>query len=233
LGLRNWHWGTDVTKDKKTGVPDEVIRAIAEVEQQRAAYRENPDPLLVSTAVEEEQSVALSAEELLDECAAQPETDIGNGTRMLIRFGDRMRHVNNIGWHGYDGRRWLEDVSGAVVRQFAHRTAEFIDDEAIKLDCSPDEQAKIEAGRLAREAIKKMGKPGKEWTSEQLVEFERLQKDVDAMAKVEKDRSGRISSRHAHAKSAAGTSKIDNMLKESGGLFEVAWDSAAGSGGLM
>lgn len=204
-----------MTKDKKTGVPDDVMRAIAEVEQQRAAYRENPDPLPVSNPIEEEQSAQLSAEELLDECAAQPETDIGNGTRMLIRFGDRMRHVNNIGWHGYDGRRWLEDVSGAVVRQFAHRTAEFIDDEAIKLDCSSDEQAKIEAGRLAREAIKKMGKPGKEWTSEQLVELERLQQDVDAMAKVEKDRSGRISSRHAHAKSAAGTSKIDNMLKES------------------
>lgn len=202
-------------KDKsKSGVPEKVAQMIAMATQQRRMYGANPDPLPVAESEEAEPVLELSPDEILEECSEQPETDIGNANRLLIRFGERIRHVTHIGWHGYDGKRWLEDASGAVVRRFAHRTAEHIDDEAVRLDCSEDEQAKIAAGRLAREELKKLGKAEKGWDAEKLAEYERLQKDVEKMERVEKDRSGRISSRHGHAKQAAGTSKINNMLQE-------------------
>lgn len=203
-------------KDKKTpkGVPEDVLNMLATAAQQRRLYAGNPDPLPVAEAEPEDDVLELSREEMTEECSAEPETDIGNANRFLIRFGSLVRHVTHVGWHGYDGTRWLEDASGSFVRRFAHRTAEFIDDEAVKLDCSEDEQAKIAAGKMAREELKKLGKADKSWDAEKLAEFERLQKDVEKMDKVEKDRSGRISSRHGHAKQAAGTSKINNMLQE-------------------
>lgn len=202
-------------KDKtKSGVPEQVASMIALATQQRRMYARNPDPLPVIQADEPEDALDLSPEEKLEECSQQPETDIGNANRLLIRYGENIRHVTHVGWHGFDGKRWLEDASGAVVRRFAHRTAEFIDDEAIQLDCSEDEQALLAAGKIAREQMKALGKATKDWGPDKLAEYERLQQDVEKMEKVEKDRSGRISSRHGHAKSAAGTSKINNMLQE-------------------
>ncbi|MBD9390144.1 hypothetical protein IB237_23365 [Agrobacterium sp. AGB01] len=198
----------------KSGIPDQVARMMALATQQRRQYDANPDPLPVVEPSDDEDVLQLSAEEILEECSEQPETDIGNANRLLIRFGERIRHVTHIGWHGYDGKRWLEDASGAVVRRFAHRTAEHIDDEAVRLDCSEEEQAKIAAGKIARDEIKKLGKSDKSWDADKLAGYERLQAEIEKMDRVEKDRSGRISSRHAHAKQAAGTSKINNMLQE-------------------
>jgi len=275
-----------VTKGKKTtgGMPEEVKRALAEAEEQRAVYRQNPDPLPVAEPIEEPEALELSASEILEECAKEPETDIGNARRLLNRYGDRIRHVTHVGWHGYDGKRWLEDPSGSVVRRFAHLTAEFIDDEAIRLDCNLDEQAKIEAGRLAIARMKEMGRPPtvsaeidqthidkldkliadkaeaekekvklgnpkadwlddmhqmhqalkerikvgnkaerekqkmldatSSWTPAQYAEYARLEEDVAKMEDVQDGRTGRMSSRHSHAKSSAGTSKINNMLTE-------------------
>ena len=198
----------------RSGIPETVARIIAQANAQRGAYVQNPDPLTVAEPEPEEESFALSPDEILENCAREPETDIGNARRIIERFGNQILHVTNVGWHGYKDGRWLEDASGAVVRRLAHLTAEFIDDEAIKLDCSPEEQAKIEAGKLALEELKKLGKPGKDWTIEKIERHEELQRDVDAMQAVNKDRAGRMSSRHGHAKSSARTSKINNMLTE-------------------
>ncbi|WP_176085748.1 phage/plasmid primase, P4 family [Martelella sp. HB161492] len=146
-------------KNKTGGLSPEARAAIAEMEAKRAAYSNNPDPLPIAEPEAAEPSLTLSSEELTEECAGEPETDIGNGRRFVSRFGDRALNVINVGWHGFDGMRWKEDPAGSIVRSWAHRTAEFIDDEAIMLDCSDDERAKIDAGRLARERMRAMGKP--------------------------------------------------------------------------
>ncbi|MEH6691303.1 MAG: phage/plasmid primase, P4 family [Pseudorhizobium pelagicum] len=272
--------------DKKiaSGMPEELVRALAEAEQQRALYRQNPDPLQTEEPREEPATLRLSPEEILEECSREPETDIGNGRRLLNWHGDKILHITNVGWHGYNKLRWVEDASGAIVRSLAHQTAEAIDDEAICLDCSPDEQAKIAAGKLALARLKDMGKPpavssdvdedrlaeldahieamkeaeiakvrmgspGKTWDDEKHAEFQklkdvikvgkqaererrkmidatsswtqaqydeyaRLEDEVAAMDAVQTDRAGRMSSRHNHAKSSAGTSRINNMLTE-------------------
>lgn len=272
--------------DKKnpSAMPEELVRALAEAEQQRALYRKNPDPLPTEEPRDEPATLRLSPEEILEECAREPETDIGNGRRLLNWHGDKILHITNVGWHAYDGLRWVEDASGARVRSLAHQTAEAIDDEAIYLDCSPDEQAKIAAGKVALAKLKDMGKPpavssdvdedrlkeldahieamkdaeiakvrmgnpgktwddaqhaefqtlretikvGKQaererrkmidatssWTQAQYDEYARLEDEVAAMDAVQADRAGRMSSRHNHAKSSAGTNRINNMLTE-------------------
>jgi putative DNA primase/helicase len=273
-----------MTDTPKSGVPEAVVQMLREAHAQRALYAGNPDPLPVGEPEEAEPDLELSPDEILEECAVLPETDIGNGERLRVRYGRFLRHVTHVGWHGYDGQRWMEDTSGSVVRRFAHRTAVSIDDEAILLDCSDEEKAKIVAGRQAREDMKAMGKPrhereevgagslealdvmiaagdaaelekatrgapkatwteddhkavaelkrtikaGKEaaaekrrlidaasgWSADDFKRYEGLQVLVKRMEEVEDARSGRMSSRHSHAKSACGSSKIDNMLRE-------------------
>lgn len=200
--------------DKKNSVPEAVAKILAEANAQRGVYAANPDPVTISEPEPELPSLELSPEELTEECSVEPETDIGNARRFLARYGDQVRHVTHVGFHGYIGGRWLEDASGAVVRQLAHKAAEWIDEEAILLDCTEEERAAIEAGRFALDAQKTMGKKDKDWGAERLAEFEKHQVAIDRMAKVEKDRAGRMSSRHAWAKRSASTSAINNMLTE-------------------
>lgn len=200
--------------DKKNSIPDLVADMMAKAVAHRGIYAANPDPVTVSEPEPEEPSLELSPEELTEECSVEPETDIGNARRFLARYGDQVRHVTHVGFHGYIGGRWLEDASGAVVRQLAHKAAEWINEEAILLDCTEEERAAIEAGRLALDAQKTMGKKDKDWDAERLTEFEKHQVAIDRMAKVEKDRAGRMSSRHAWAKRSASTSAINNMLTE-------------------
>lgn len=268
----------------KPALPEPVARMLAKAEAQRAGYGANPDPLPTEEPEDEIASLVLSPEEILEECSREPETDIGNARRLLNWHGERIRHITNVDWHGYDGKRWVEDASGSIVRSLAHQTAEAIDDEAIHLDCSHDEQAKIAAGRIALAALKEMGKPptvssdvdddrileldaliaamkdaeiakvkmgtpGKTWDDDKHAEFQalketikigkqaererrkmidatsswsqadydtyaRLEGEIAAMDAVQGDRAGRISSRHNHAKSSAGTNRINNMLTE-------------------
>jgi len=195
-------------------LPDAVARMLALASGQRGQFAANPDPLTIAEPDRPEPALQLSPEEKLEECAAEPETDIGNARRLLIRYGDVIRYVQNVGWHAYTEGRWKEDVGDVIVRRHAQVTAEFIDDEAILLDCSEEEQQAIAAGRQAQEEMKVLGKAGKDWPAEKLAQFEALQSKIDKMARVNKDRDGRMSSRHGHAKSAAGTSKINNMMTE-------------------
>lgn len=173
----------------------------------------HPHPLPGLPAREAEAALDLSPEEMLEECAREPETDIGNARRFLIRYGDRVLYVARVGWHGYDGRRWKEDEDGSVVRPLAQRAAEFIDDEAVLLDGKPEEQQAIEDGKLALEERQALGRP-KEWTAELTAQSEAIDRRLDRMAEAKKAIKGRMSSRHSHAKSAAGTTKINNMLTE-------------------
>ncbi|MBD8556892.1 hypothetical protein IFT84_20495 [Rhizobium sp. CFBP 8762] len=204
-----------MSKDKsKSGVPEPVVDMLARANMQRGLYNQHPDPLPVVEADEEEPSLVLSPEEILEECALEPETDIGNARRLINRYGDEILYVARVGWHGFDGKRWKEDEDGSVVRPLAHRTAEFIDDEAILLDATDEEKAMIDEGRAAQVAMKELGKPNEKWPVEKLERHEKLQEAIDTMAAANKTRKARMSSRHSHAKSSAGTSKINNMLQE-------------------
>lgn len=155
--------------------------------------------------------------EIVALCAAEPEHDIGNARRLLIWAGADVRHVTHVGWHAFDGRRWKEDESGAIVRRIAHRAAEAIYDEASMLALSPRQQEVLDAARIAREMLAQpydarsldrdellaLTADRKLWT-DQVAAGEEMSELLAAMR----------DSRRRHAKSSCGTSKLNAMLTE-------------------
>lgn len=156
----------------------------------------------------------LSKEEILNECMAEPETDIGNGRRFLNRYGNQVIHVAHVGWHGFDGMRWKEDIAGSIIRPLAQKTAEMISDEAALLTATEEEEKIIGAGRDARVERTKMGSVRKDWDAEKLARWMDLETVIEDGEEAQKKVNGRKSARHRHAKSTAGTSKLNNMLTE-------------------
>lgn len=192
-------------------VPEAVKKMLkAAALQQAAVTGKNPHPF----AGGEEDGENSDPQKLLEECANEPETDIGNGRRFLCRYGKRVLHVARIGWHGYDGKRWKEDEDGSVVRPLAQKTAEMIDDEARLLTATEEDQKLIDAGKAAKLERKKMGTPKKDWPDEKLSRYMALEDVVSNGEDALKRTNGLKSSRHRHAKSSAGTSKINNMMTE-------------------
>ncbi|TJV75098.1 MAG: hypothetical protein E5X45_30595, partial [Mesorhizobium sp.] len=126
----------------------------------------------------------------------------------------RVLHVARVGWHGFDGTRWKEDEDGSVVRPLAQKTAELISAEAALLSATEDEERALEAGRNARLERKRLGAPKKDWDARKLGRLMELEDIIDAADEARKSANARKSSRHRHAKSSAGSSKLDNMMKE-------------------
>ena len=192
-------------------VPEAVKKMLkAAAIQQAAVAGKNPHPFVG----EKEDGENSDPQKLLEECANEPETDIGNGRRFLCRYGKRVLHVARIGWHGYDGKRWKEDEDGSVVRPLAQKTAEMIDDEARLLTATEEDQKLIDAGKAAKLERKKMGTPKKDWPDEKLSRYMALEDVVSNGEDALKRTNGLKTSRHRHAKSSAGTSKINNMMTE-------------------
>lgn len=205
-----------MTDKKLSGVPDAVAAMLEEANRQAALAAGEPCPPSDDRAKSQVSAPAepATAQEVLAECAVEPETDIGNGRRFLNRFGNRVIHVARVGWHGYDGRRWKEDEDGSIVRPLAQRTAEMISDEATLLTATEEEEKLIEAGRTARAERKKMGTPKKDWDEEKLARYLMLEEQMEEGEEARTKVSARKSARHRHAKSSAGTSKINNMMTE-------------------
>nr|WP_278502887.1 phage/plasmid primase, P4 family [Brucella intermedia] len=195
-------------------IPAAVRAIMAEASRQAEAAAGGALSATMEPSASPFPSEDLSPEDTLAEAALEPETDIGNGRRFLIRYGRQVVHVARVGWHGYDKRRWKEDEDGSVVRPLAQRTAEMIADEARLLTATEEEEKAINAGRDARAERKKMGTPKKDWDAEKLARWIELEDLIDAGEQAKKKVDGRKSSRHRHAKSSAGTSKLNNMMTE-------------------
>ena len=200
-----------MSKNNK-GDPRETVKNILAAAADQARMAGGPDPLGEEPAHRDLSS--LSPDELLEECAREPETDIGNARRFLKRYGDKVLHVARVGWHGFDGKRWKEDEDGSIVRPLAQRAAEWIHEEAIKLDATDAEKLAIEDGREALKERKQIATPNKKWTPDELQLMDKLEQRIERMAASEKAVRGRMSTRYSHAKSSAGTTKINNMLTE-------------------
>lgn len=164
---------------------------------------------------------------LLAACAAEPETDIGNGRRFRRRFGDLAAEhlgaashlamaVAHIGWHVFDGCRWKEDEDESMIRPLVHAMAEAIRQEPAMIEPSEADAEIIGAGEVAAETLKKMKSdrqprlpdPGR------LAMMRDLELAVEhAQIKMSVLQDAR-SSRRRHAKSTAGSSKLTNALQE-------------------
>ncbi|WP_292417412.1 DNA primase family protein [Mesorhizobium sp.] len=200
---------------KKSAMPDQVAAVLEEAQRQAAAYGIEPrSPLFGASETRRQLPEQPDEQSVLSDCASEPETDIGNGRRFLIRYGSCVLHVARVGWHGFDGTRWKEDEDGSVVRPLAQSTAELISAEAALLTATEEEEKTLEAGRNARLERKRLGPPRKDWDAEKLGRLMELEEIIDAADEARKSANARKSSRHRHAKSSAGSSKLDNMMKE-------------------
>ncbi|WP_158673471.1 phage/plasmid primase, P4 family [Bosea sp. FBZP-16] len=161
----------------------------------------------------------ISAEgwELLKECVKQGCHDIGNSRRFRLRCGAAVIHIQNVGWHVYDGRRWVEDIDGVRISPLTHDTVEAIAFEALLIKPTPAEQAKIDAGETA--VLEKASISLSEATASQKVQLAALNEAIAAASRAKKAVQGRRAQRRRFANSSCNTGKIDGMLKQAIGFL--------------
>ncbi|MEI2386049.1 phage/plasmid primase, P4 family [Breoghania sp. JC706] len=151
----------------------------------------------------------------LEACAAEPETDIGNGRRILHWFREEVLYVARIGWHVFDGTRWGEDVEGRQIRPLAHTVVERIALEARLIDYHPHEVKAIEAAKEAQAELEQLEGKGKDASDEDKSRILALKRVVADGADAEKALKGRKSYRRRYCKTSGSSGKLDNMLRES------------------
>lgn len=161
-------------------------------------------------------------------CAAEPQNDIGNSRRLRIRYGDDIVHVQNIGWHVYDGRRWQEDIDGCGTRPMCHKVVEAIALEAYVLEPTPRERQVIEAAEAARERLAELHAEISDLENDiNLIKGEREARIKGVKAKIEplkqaiadgksvlKGLQARQTARRRFANTSGNSGKIDGMLNE-------------------
>jgi len=153
--------------------------------------------------------------ELLRLCAEEPETDIGNGRRLLHRHRDKLLNIANRGVHVFDGRRWAWDETDSLARRLCHETAELIGEERSVMRRHEREQAIIaEADATAGELKALRNIKAADLTAEQKARAAQLQSLEVAAQEAMKAFNDRKAARARHAKSSASTAKVDNMLRE-------------------
>lgn len=151
----------------------------------------------------------------LPECAQEPETDIGNGRRLLLRHEDKLVNVANRGVHVFDGKRWSWDETDSLARKLCHDTVERIADERFVLALYPHEERAIAyAEETAGELKELRGMKPAEQTPEQKERQKELGRVETDASDARKDFRARKQSRARHGKSSSTSSKIDNMLRE-------------------
>lgn len=161
----------------------------------------------------------LSAEEwaLIRQCVAQGTHDIGNSRRFRFRCGTAVIHIQNVGWHVYDGTRWIEDIDGVHITPLVHQTVEAIALEAHLIEPSEREEAAIEAGDAAQAM-----KDAVDWADAtesdkgRLPELNRL---IANGSRARKAVANRRAQRRRFANSACNTGKIEGMLKQAVGFL--------------
>ncbi|MEN6306024.1 MAG: phage/plasmid primase, P4 family [Armatimonadia bacterium] len=160
--------------------------------------------------------------ELLKACAAEPQNDIGNSNRLRLRYGRELIHVQNVGWHAWEGRRWEEDVDGRQTRPFCHKCVAMILLEPLVILPTPDEQAAINKAEDAITPLAAARARLSELTAKEEDERHRLRVEVNALEdaiskgrKAHQAVADRRARRRRFAVSSGNSGKISGMLNES------------------
>lgn len=154
---------------------------------------------------------------LLKDCVQHGCHDIGNSRRFRLRCGAAVIHIQNVGWHVYDQRRWIEDIDGVHMGPLVHATVEAIAQEAYLIEPTPIEAARIAAGEAAeveKETIDQ-AKP----SDEEKIKLAELNRAIAAMGRARKAVANRKAQRRRFANSSCNTGKIDGMLKQAVGFL--------------
>ena len=159
--------------------------------------------------------------DLLKACAAEPQNDLGNSRRLRHRFGKELIHVQNVGFHAWDSRRWAEDVDARKTRPFCHTCVEMILLEPLVILPAPDEKVAIEKAEDAITPLAAARQRLGELTSKDDDERHKLRLEIaaleDAIAlgrKAQNAVADRRSRRRRFAVTSGNSGKISGLLNE-------------------
>jgi putative DNA primase/helicase len=201
---------------------DKIIKAIENAEELASSDHHQGD-----SAHEAEDPGEISVEgrdidfDMLKACAAEPQNDLGNSRRLRHRFGQELIHVQNVGLHAWDGRRWAEDVDGRKTRPFCHQTVEMILLEPLVILPTPDEQSQIEGAEdaitplaTARQRLAELTAKDEDERHRLRVEIAALEDAIHRGRKAQQAVADRRSKRRRFAVTSGNSGKISGLLNE-------------------
>lgn len=170
--------------------------------------------------------------QILQQCAGYERDDIGNGERFRARFGDlapdpnrrQALRVAHIGWHIFNGQCYMEDEDERATRPLAHKTARGILEEIPLIKPTEHEQQILDSAIVSEALLADMGAYNPKWPIEQREIYSVNKANIAAAQKVKDALKDRRAALKRHAKSSAGTSKINAMLQEAGPYLSVKVD---------
>lgn len=149
----------------------------------------------------------------IEASAALPENDHGNGQRFALHFGGRALWVPRVGWHIWDGMRWLSDPDGNGARALAHQLGGLIERETRYLAPADRTRALMEKKAAAAAKIKALSAI-KNRSADQDEELAQAMVDqAEAKEALDTDK-GRVGKRIGFAKTSGNSARMDNALKE-------------------
>lgn len=147
--------------------------------------------------------------------AGLPLNDTGNGQRFAHYCGDRAMFVPRVGWHIWDGRRWMLDPDGIAVRRLAQSIQTRILEEIphVALEDWQRDAIATESDTRARHQELCAIEAGAR-SPEQAVALEDLTRKLAWIGKL-KDRKSTLKSDHRRfARTSGNKGRIDAMLTE-------------------
>jgi putative DNA primase/helicase len=165
--------------------------------------------------------------DLLRLCVAEPLNDIGNSRRLRHRYGEKLIHIQDIGYFAWDNKRWAEDKDFRQSSPMCHKTAEAIVLESLLIEPTAQEKIDIDAAegaklmvvdcdqRLSRLFEEGAGSDDKK-TREREIKLERdLAREALSAGRAARAKlSARKANRRKYAVSSGNTGKLDGMLKQ-------------------
>ncbi|OWJ81376.1 DNA primase family protein [Haematobacter missouriensis] len=166
----------------------------------------------------------------VEEAALEPLNDYGNGRRFVIHFGEDIRYVSQVGWHIWDGRRWLKDAEiskdlSPLIRRKAQQMSALIEREVDFIQPSKrdrgllNEERDLRARRIQIEATP--GYSDDETLTSELSQIAGRLRAIDAALKTHKTLIGR---RLTHAKNAGNSGPMTNMAGEAKVMRSITVD---------
>ncbi len=147
--------------------------------------------------------------------AKEPCNDTGNGRRLVLYYGDDLRHVQRLGWLVWNGRYWEHDEDDVLMRGKCQQIQDRILKEIPHLQLSAFEQRAVDRLETIRDALRNFD------TENALSAEDRDKKRSELQTEKDKLNSalwGRGSTRQRHttfARSSGNSGAIKNMALES------------------
>lgn len=209
-----------MTADDDTPPKDPILGAVHAAQPVPTPPAAEPDDDGIDDGEGDRPELAPSEWKLIREAVQHGCHDIGNSRRFRLRCGTAVIHIQNVGWHVYDGQRWIEDIDGVHISPLVHATVEAIAHEAYLIEPTESEAIRIELGEAAE--VEKDSIDWSKASEEQKAKLPEINRAIAAASRARKAVANRKAQRRRFANSSCNTGKIDGMLKQAVGFLSKA-----------